>query len=201
MKIGCLRSLVGKMNLDKHDTWKRIVNMFLKEWNENKNLLFKIIGITLLCSLLKHFQDNYEGNVSEMAFYVCYMLVIVLVVTSFTNIISVCTQAISKLKNFMNLIIPILITFLLTLGNIATASTIQPIILIMISFITTLISNLIIPVIIASTILNLVGSISKEVKVDNISKFFKKSMLYLIELIMLIFVRNTFSRRYIICRC
>lgn len=189
------------MNLDKQDIWKRIANIFLKEWNENKNLLFKIIGITLLCSILKHFQDNFDGNVSEIAFYVCYMLVIILVVTSFTNIVSICTQSISKLKNFMNLLIPILITLLLTLGNIATVSTIQPVILIMISIITTVLSNLVIPVIIASTVLNLVGNISKEVKVDSISKFFKKSMLYLIELIMLVFVRNSFFGRNVIGRC
>lgn len=187
------------MNLDGQDIFQRIVNIFFNEFKVNKDLLFKIIGISLLCAILKHLQNNFHGNISEIAFFVCYMLVIILIVSSFTNITNICIKSISKLKNFMNLIIPILITLLLTMGNIATVSTMQPILLAMISIISTILSNLVIPIILASTILSLVSNISEDIKVDKIGKFFKKSMVYLIEFMMIIFIRNSFARRYTFC--
>ncbi len=137
---------------------------------------------------MKNLQNSYGGTVSEIAFYVCYMLIILLIVTSFTNITNICIQTIKKLNNFMGLIIPTIITLLVTMGNISTATVMQPVILAMISIISTLISNLIIPVILISTILNLISNISSKVNVEKISTFFKKSVMYILEFIMIIFV-------------
>lgn len=146
------------------------------------------MGIALLCSVLKNMQNTYGGSVSEIAFYVCYMLIIILIVTSFTNITSICIKSISRLNNFMSIVIPVLVTLLLSMGNIATVATLQPVILGMISIISSLISNLVIPVILISTILNLVSNISSQVSVDKIGKFFKKSVMYIVEFTMIIFV-------------
>lgn len=188
MKIGYLIYLVGDMNLDGQDILKRILNIFLKEFKENIGLLFKIIGIALLCSVLKNIQSTYGGTVSEIAFYVCYMLIIILIVTSFSNITNVSIKAITKLNNFMNIIIPVLITLLLSMGNIATVTTLQPVIIGMISIISNIISNLVIPVILISTILSLVSNISSQVNVEKIGKFFKKTVMYIVEFSMIIFI-------------
>ena len=188
MKIGLIIFWVGEIKLDGKSIIKRILNVFLKEFKENINLLIKVIGIALLCSILKNLQNSYGGTVSEIAFYVCYMLIVILIITSFSNITNICVQTIKKLNNFMGLVIPILITLLVTMGNLSTVSILQPAILAMISIISTLISNLVIPVILISTILNLVSNISSKVNVEKISKFFKKAVLYILEFVMIIFI-------------
>lgn len=116
------------------------------------------------------------------------MLVVILIITSFTEIINICIKAINKLNGFMNLLIPVLITLLVSIGNIATVTAMQPILLGMISVISFLISNLVIPIILVSTILNLIGNISSQVNVEKISKFFKKNVMYILEFSMIIFV-------------
>lgn len=188
MKIGFLIFLIGDMELDGQDILKRISNIFIKEFKENSNLLFKVIGIALLCSVLKNMQNNFGGNVSEIAFYVCYMLIVILIVTSFSNVSNICITSITKLNSFMGIVIPVLITLLLSMGNIATVSTLQPVILGMISIISTLVSNLVIPIILISTILSLISNISTQVNVEKIGKFFKKSAMYIVEFTMIIFV-------------
>ena len=180
--------LNGEIKLDSQNIIKRVLNIFLKEFKENISLLFKIIGIVFLCSMLKNLQDSYGGTVSEVAFYVCYMLIIVLIVTSFTNITNICIQSVNKLSNFMNLVIPVLIMLLVTMGNITTVAVMQPILLVMISVISSLVSNLVIPVILIGTILNLISNISSKVNVEKISKFFKKSVMYILEFVMIIFI-------------
>ena len=116
------------------------------------------------------------------------MLIVVLIVTSFTNITSICIKSINKLNGFMNILIPVLITLLVSMGNITTVATMQPILLGMISIISALISNLVIPIILVSTILNLVSNISAQVNVEKLSKFFKKSVMYILEFVMIIFL-------------
>ena len=70
---------------------KRILGSITKEFRNNISLIFKVIGIAILCSILKNIQSNLgESGISEIAFYVCYILIVVLIMTSFTNIINVC---------------------------------------------------------------------------------------------------------------
>lgn len=174
--------------MDGQSIIKKVLNLILNEFKENSDLLFKIIGITFICAILKNLQNSYGGNVSEIAFYVCYMLIIVLIVSAFSNISSICIKSVNKLNNFMKLIIPVLITLLVAMGSISTATILQPVILGMISIISILISNLVIPIVMISTILNLISNISSQVNVDKISGFLKKSVMYLLEFSMIVFV-------------
>ena len=156
---------------------KRVSNLVFKEFRENKSLLFQIIGISFLCAILKHIQSSFGGNVSEIAFYVCYMLIIVLIIASFTNITTISINAINKLTSFMEIIIPTLIALMIGMGNISTVIAMQPIILTLISIISVIVSKLVIPIIVTSTILNLIGNISKQVNVESLSKFMKKTVI------------------------
>lgn len=174
--------------MDGQSIIKKVLNLILNEFKENSDLLFKIIGITFICAILKNLQNSYGGNVSEIAFFVCYMLIIVLIVSTFSNISSICIKSVNKLNNFMELIIPVLITLLVAMGSISTATILQPVILGMISIISILISNLVIPIVMISTILNLISNISSQVNVDKISGFLKKSVMYLLEFSMIVFV-------------
>lgn len=180
--------LNGNLEMSGQTIIKKVLNLILKEFKENTSLLFKIIGITFICAILKNLQNAYNGNVSEIAFYVCYMLIIVLIVSAFSNISSICISSIKKLKDFMELIIPLLIALLVGMGNISTATILQPVLLGMISAISILISNFVIPIVMTSTVLNLVSNISTQINVDKIGTFLKKTVMYILEFVMIIFI-------------
>lgn len=180
--------LNGNLEMSGQTIIKKVLNLILKEFKENTNLLFKIIGITFICAILKNLQSAYDGNVSEIAFYVCYMLIIVLIVSAFSNISNICISSIKKLKDFMELIIPLLIALLVGMGNISTATILQPVLLGMISVISILVSNLVIPIVMTSTVLNLVSNISTQINVDKIGTFLKKAVMYILEFVMIIFI-------------
>lgn len=180
--------LNGNLEMSGQTIIKKVLNLILKEFKENTSLLFKIIGITFICAILKNLQSAYDSNVSEIAFYVCYMLIIVLIVSAFSNISNVCISSIKKLKDFMELIIPLLIALLVGMGNISTATILQPVLLGMISVISILVSNLVIPIVMTSTVLNLVSNISTQINVDKIGTFLKKTVMYILEFVMIIFI-------------
>lgn len=92
------------------------------------------------------------------------------------------------LVGFMNLLVPILITLMITTGSIASSSILQPILLFMITFIGNFIKDIIIPMVLVSTALGIVSKISDRLQIDKLSKFFKSSVVWILGVTLTIFV-------------
>lgn len=171
----------------------KLITILLKLLGQEMVSGIKIIGIVLIIiiihSVLKSITDDLENKgVSQIIFYVEYILIVTFIMTGFTEIIKMTTQSISQLVSITNLLIPILITLMITTGSVVSANMIQPILIIMTSFIGNIINMLILPVILISTVLNIVSNISDRVQINKLSKFFKSSVIWTLGIILTIFV-------------
>ncbi len=163
--------------------------MVIGEFQNNLSLILKVIGIAILCSILKSIQTNFsKSGISEIAFYVCYLLIVTLAITSFTNIVTLCTETVGKLSDFMNMAIPLLFAFITVTGKLATLSFLQPFLLGMIGFISFLMNQLVIPLIYIATVITIVTNISSFIKLDKLSDLLKKTSLWIVEFSMIVFV-------------
>ena len=180
--------LSGNLNQKDSNLLEKIINVFIGEFKNNIGLMMKIIGIAILCSVLKSIQTNFSDNgIGEIAFYTCYLMIVVLIITTFTNVISVCTETVDKLSDFMNLVVPLIFALITATGNITTISFLQPLIIGMITLITFLLNKIIIPVIYIATVINIVTNISSHIKLDKLSEMLKKSALWIMEICLIIF--------------
>ena len=127
-------------------------------------------------------------SISQIAYYVQYILIVTLIMTNFVQILDIVKESIQSLVGFMNSLIPILITLMLTTGSIASANLLQPIILFLITFIGNFIIGIIIPFVLISTSLGVVSKISDRVQVDKLSKFFKTSVVWVLGVVLTLFV-------------
>ena len=93
--------------------------------------------------------------------------------TNFVQILDMVKDSIQNLVNFMNTLIPIVITLMLTTGNIASANLMQPILIFVITFMGNFITGIIIPLVLISTSLGIISKISDKIQIDKLSKFFK----------------------------
>lgn len=169
--------------------FQKVINIFFNEFKSNISLVVKIVGIAILCSVLKNIQSSFgESGTSEIAFYVCYILVVLLIVTSFSNVIDLCRDTISNISNLMKLLVPLIISLIVATGNVTTVAMLQPVLISMIALITNLIANLILPIIFISTIINVISNISEHINVEKISTMLKKSALWVTEIALIIFV-------------
>ena len=92
--------------------------------------------IVVISSVLRGITDGLENKgVSQITYYVTYLLIVTIVMKNFSNIINMVKTSIESLVAFTNCLIPLLITLMITTGNIASAGMLQPIILWIISFI------------------------------------------------------------------
>ncbi len=108
--------------------------------------------------------------------------------TNFADILSMVRTSIDNLVGFMNSLIPLLITLMLTTGNIASAGIIEPIILFIITFIGNFIAKVLIPFVLISNVLGIVSKVSSRVQVDKLAKFFNSSVVWILGIVLTLFV-------------
>lgn len=126
-----------------------------------------------------------------MAYYVQYIMIVALIMTSFADVITMVRQSVQNLVSFINLLIPILITLMITTGCITSAGMLEPIILFMVTIIGNFIVNVVIPITLVSTALGIISQISSKVQIDKLAKFMKSSTVWVLGVILTLFVGVT----------
>ena len=108
--------------------------------------------------------------------------------TNFASIINSVKDSVSNLTMFINSLIPILISLLITTGSIVSAGMLQPILLFIITFIGNTINGVIIPILLIGTVLGIVSKLSSKIQVDKLAKFVKSSIVWILGTVLTIFV-------------
>lgn len=187
--MGELFSAAITGNIDNSTIAKSIVGIVGKEILDCITVLGSIIVIIVIHSILKSISEGLENkSVSQITYYVQYILIVTLIMGNFADIIEMVKSSIESLVGFMNSLVPLLITLMLTTGNIASAGLLEPIILFIITFIGNFIVGVLIPFVLLSTVLSIVSKVSNRVQVDKLSKFFNSTVVWILGIALTLFV-------------
>lgn len=173
-----------------------ILNIIFTILGDNISLALKTIGsvivIVIIHSILKAISENLGNeNVSKIAYYIEYILIVTLIMTNFSTIITEMKEAVQNLTSFANSLIPLMMTLMITTGNVVSSGMLQPILLLIITFISNFITNILIPIALISTALGIVSKISEQVQVGRLSKFLNSSMVWILGTVLTLFVSLT----------
>ncbi len=177
----------GNISFDK--LMKSVVSLLFKEVRTVLNLVVSVVVIAILCSLIKSLQDAFKNeSISQIAFFACYSILIMVLSKSFIVSISVATEAINEIANFMAALLPVLVTMIALAGGFMQAATLDPIILASVTLIPKIYVTVIIPLILISFVMTFANNISNEHKIDNLCKLFKQVILWLQGIIITVFI-------------
>lgn len=180
-------ALTGSVNNEK--LFKSVLSLLGKEIKSSITVLGSIIVIIVIHSILKSISEGLENkSISQITYYVQYILIVTLIMTNFAQILDMIKDSIQNLVGFMDCLIPILMTLILTTGSIASVSMLQPILLFIITFVGNFINAIILPLVLVSTALGIVSKVSDRVQVDKLSKFFKSSVVWILGVVLTLFV-------------
>lgn len=186
---GELLNLALTGNIDNKKIGNSILNVLGKETLSSIRSIGIVIVIIVIHSVFKSISDGLENkSISKITYYIQYILIVTVIMGSFTDIISNTKDSIRNLVDFSNTLIPLLMTLILTTGNIASTNILQPVLLFIITFISNFIINVIIPILLISTVLGIVSKISDKIQIDKLAKFFKSSILWILGVVLTIFV-------------
>ena len=169
--------------------YPKILNLLGKEIKNTIKTLLIILVIVLIHSILKTISDSLENtNISQIIYYVQYILIVTVILSNFTDIISMVKDTANNLVGFMNTLVPLLLSLMLFTGNIVTTGVIEPVILFMINFLGNMIEAILIPFVLVITVLSIVSKVSSQIQVSRLSKFLKSSVIWFLGIVLTLFV-------------
>ncbi len=176
-------------NIDNKKLFKIVLKTFGKELGSAVTVLGSIIIIIVINSILNCITDGLENkSISKIAYYVQYILIITIILTNFSSIIEQTKESVNNMTSFTNMLIPIMMTLIITTGSVTSATIIQPIMVFMTSLIGNFINNIAIPIILVSTALGVISKISDKVQIDRLAKRLKSSTIWIIGIMLTLFV-------------
>ena len=145
------------------------------------------VTIIVIC-LLKNMLGNLTGGLAggsttEVVHIVCYCAVIIVLMTGIASVIGTVTDTITLLVSFSRAIFPILLTLLSMLGGATTVATYTPLMAVLSGLIMKIITAVVVPAFIATIVFSVVGNISKNVKLDKLTKVIKSASTWLIGIV------------------
>ena len=181
------QAIQGKV--DNKTLYQKIFKMFGKEITTSLKTLISILVIIVIHGILKSVTDNLENkNISQIIYFVQYILIVTLIMSNFTEIIKIVKNTADDLVGFINVLMPLLLTLMMYTGSIATTSLLEPIILFAINFIANLIKNILIPIVLIIVVFSIISKISEKMQIEKLSKFLKSSVVWVLGIVLTIFV-------------
>lgn len=146
-------------------------------WHEvlyNGKLLATIVMLSIMSLILENLQTAFEkSTISQVAYTICYMVVLVIAVNSFNIAIGYAREAIDRMIDFMMAMLPLLFALLASMGNVVTVSVTHPLIIFMVHTVGTLISTIVFPLLFFSALLHLVSSLSEKYKLTQLGNLLR----------------------------
>lgn len=165
-----------------------IINLFKDEVRSVLKVIATIFTVVIIHSIFKSISENLGNeSVGKIAYFVQYIVIVILVMETYSDIVIYIKETIEKLVDYTYIFIPLLMTLMISTGNITAVSTIEPILLFAITFIGKIIVNFLIPILLIGTVLSIISNISPQISIDKISKYFKSSIVWILGFILTIF--------------
>lgn len=189
MDLGDILSDAIKGEVDNSTIGKRILNLLGTEVITGVKAIGSILVIIVIHSILKSISESLENEgISKLIYYAQYILIITIILANFSDIVKMVQDTTTNLVAFMNMLVPLLITLMISTGSIATSGMIEPIILFMINFIGNMIQNVILPFVMIFTALVILSKLSDQIKINKLTKFFQSGIVWFLGVVLTIFV-------------
>ncbi|MGN7455899.1 stage III sporulation protein AE [Paenibacillus pasadenensis] len=164
----------GGQGLKASDVLKGLLAMLTHEVLYNGKLLVSIVLLAVFSSILQTLQSAFERQtVSQVAYAVAYMVLIVLAVNSFHVAIGYAKDAIETMIQFMMAMVPLLMTLIASSGGIATVTLLHPVIIFMVHLVGTLIYTVVFPLLFFSAVLHIASAMSDRFKVTQLANMLR----------------------------
>lgn len=179
--------LNGEYSGDIGSIIKSALNIFIADFKKLIPLLATILSIAILSNLLSQFKVKSNKNLGEIVHFVCYISIIIIIGTSITSLINIATNCINSMKNQMEIIFPIILTLMASVGNTVSVGIYQPILAMLSGVIINIFSYIVLPIFIISFVISVVGNLSNNVKLNKFSSLLNDAFKWIIGAVFTVF--------------
>ena len=170
------------------EVFPSIKNILKNELQNVLKTITTIFVIVLIHGIFKTISENLgNDSIGKIAYFVQYIVIIIYILETYSDLVIYVKDTIERLIDYTNILIPILMTLIMSTGNITTVSIIEPILLVVITFIGNFIINILIPILLIGTVLSIASNLSPNISAEKISIFLKSSTIWILGFILTVF--------------
>lgn len=185
MKLGDIIGSVtdGGPTLDLSGLLRGMLRYLFREVVANWALLGQLIILAVICAVLQNLQSAFDSEATgKVAYTVCYLVLVILAITSFAVAIGSARGIIDRLVSFMLALLPTLLALLAGMGGITSAGIFHPLMIAATHLVSTVIVNVVFPLLFLAAILEIISGINENFKVTGLAALFRQGSLTLLGL-------------------
>jgi stage III sporulation protein AE len=111
----------GEEDFSIQGIFKKIVSLFTNELTANMQSLIKLLTIAVIAAVFTNFSHTFQNSqVAETGFYVTYLLMFVILATTFIDATTIATTTVTQVLDFMKALVP---TYCMTVAFCTGAAT------------------------------------------------------------------------------
>ncbi len=157
-------------------SWKRLgeilQNLFLEELLVQKQLWMHILILAIAAAVLLHFADVFRNkNVSQISFCMIYMILFLLLITSFQNSMGIAREVLGHIRDFMTVLAPSYFMAMTFTSYVTSAGVYYEFLLLLISMVRWFTERFLLPCIQVYVLLTLANHLSKEERLSRLTEF------------------------------
>ncbi|MBQ9795882.1 MAG: stage III sporulation protein AE [Clostridia bacterium] len=147
-----------------------------------------IIAIGVISNLLNGIKSKFnEKSTGDIISLVCFLTVVVLIVSIVSTITKSTGSAIGIMVKQMNIMFPIMLTLMTGLGATASVGVFKPVVAIISTYVADFFNFVIVPLFTISFIFNIISNMSTNIKLDKFNSFISSAFKWLVGLIFTLF--------------
>ncbi len=179
----------GRLELSLESILHILLRFLLDEVWRSMKLLAMVLAASVLCSYLTGLKDGFgERGVTQAAYYACYLIIAGIAATAFYHTAEFVGQGVSNMARLMEMVVPVVITTLVTSGALVSASIFEPILLSIVGISVKVIQTGLIPIVMITTAMNVAGGISERFKIQRLIKFMNQCVKWGLSVMLTVFV-------------
>lgn len=179
----------GEFKTGQKSIFSAVLNLIFDDILQFIPLLASIIVIAIICGFVSNIRgESNSKSVGDIIHFVCYGIVIILIMTGVVNLINITSKTLQALKDQMEIIFPILLTVMTAIGGTASVAVYQPAVALLTSFIMQVFTTVLMPIFIFMLIFSIISNLTSTVKLDKFSKFLGSTFKWIIGGIFTIFM-------------
>ncbi len=179
----------GEFSLSPAAALEYVLKLLLREVVGGAKLLAVVLALSILCSYLSGLKAGFGGEaVADAAFYTCYVIISGVAAAAFYDTASCAIEAVRNIAFFMRVIVPVIVTALLTSGAVISAAALEPAMLSIVEVAVWIIETVFIPAVMISAALGIVNGMSDKFKTDRLVKLLGSTVKWGLSLTLTIFV-------------
>lgn len=159
----------GTLDLSPEKLIQSLLGILGREILNSAPLIGKLLILAVLCAVLGQLQVAYGGTVGKTAQVMTYLVLLSLALTSFREALGYATGTIDTMVGLMQTLFPVMLTLLISMGNLTSAALFKPLIMGSLTVLATMIKTGVLPLFFLAAVLRLFNHISDQFKLTKLA--------------------------------